>query len=458
MMAAELKAWAEILRQPIQHRRSMGGLGSLGMTSALILIALVAIVVGAAMQPSRGRAFVVAFGAGVPLAMLCLMWWIYLVRSIAEQCRPVAERLVPRLREHARNVTVAAWGAIVVLMVLVIGLPLGHPWHVAAIAGLILLHLNHAFVICWFLGVFGSVLGVPIAAWMGTIWNSDAAAAAGLVVVAFELRRFVRRMFGASPHLGKSAPTPPLAAMIGWLVARLARVARFSWPESRDRYDDRPLFMRVLGGQGDSVPRFELAVLALVCAVMAGWNAYRGGEAHANLHFVRAAIVIVLLCVQLIVASSMLTSFASRKEEQGLVRLAAGAPDAAQMNRMLARHFVVRLAKMWVAYSALSMAALLVLGATPDEALRALAVCAFGLPLMGLPLADHARTVKALPPVVRVLTVVAAVCAFLAVWGKGSMYLWSVVALATVCTAAAFVAIRWTRMVRAAPAYPARRA
>ncbi|WLI89827.1 hypothetical protein Q4S45_01515 [Massilia sp. R2A-15] len=458
MMTAEFKAWAQILRQPIQNRRSMGGLGSLGMTSFLLLVALAAVVGGAAMHPSRERAFVVAWGAGIPLSMLCLMWWIYLLRSIAEQCRPVTGRLVPRLRERARNVTVAVWCAIVVVMLLVFALPLGHPWHVAAVAGLALLHLNGAFVIYWFLGVFGSTLGLPIATWMEMIWNSDAAAAAGLVLVAFELRRFVRRMFGVSPHLAQTTQTPPLEAMIRRGFAWVDRTAGLFVSKSGMRADDRPLFVRVLGGQGDSVPRFELAVLTVVCAALAGWNAYQGKDAHAELHFVRAAIVIVLLGVQLLVASSMLTSFASRIQEQGLVRLAAGAPNAAEMNRILARHFLARQAKMWGAYAALSMAALLVLGATLDEALRALAVCAFALPLLGIPLADHARAVKPLSPVVGVAAVGVGICAFLAVWGKGSMTTWSVVALATVCAAAAFVGIRWTRMVRAAPAFPARRA
>ena len=456
MMGAELNAWAQILRQPIQHRRSMGGLGSLGMTSFLLLVSLAAVVGGTAMHPSRERAFIVAFGAGVPLAMLCLMWWLYLLGSIAEQCRPVAGRLVPRLRERARNVTVSAWGAMVAVMVLAFALPLGHPWHVAAIAGLILLHLNHAFVICWFLGVFGKLLGLPIAAWLGAIWNSDAAAAVGLVVLAFELRRFWRG-FDVSPHLAKTTQTPPLEAMIARSVARVGRVARFLRLEPRERGDDRPLFMGVLGGQGDSVPRFELAVLTVVCAALAGWSAYKGEDAHEELHFVRASIVIVLLGIQLLVASSMLTSFASRIQEQGLVRLTAGAPDASQMNRILARHFLARQAKMWCAYAALSMAALLVLGATLDETLRALAVCTFALPLMGIPLADHARDVKGLPSIVGVAAVGVGVCAFLAVWGQGSMYSWSVGALATVCAAAAFVGIRWTRMVRAAPAFPARR-
>lgn len=458
MMATELKAWAEIVRQPIQHRRSMGGIGSLGLTWSLLLLALAAVVCGAAMQPSRARAVVIAFCAGVPLAMLCLMWWVYLLRSIAEQCRPVAGRLVPRLRERARNVTVAAWGAIVVLMVLVLALPLGHPWHIAAIAGLALLNLNGVVAVCWLMGVLGSTLGHPIAGWMEAIWNSDAAAAAGLIVVAFELRRFLRRKFGVSPHLAQATPTPPLEAMIARSLAKVGRVARFLRLEPRERGDDRPLFMRVLGGQGDSVPRFELAVLTVACAALAGWSAYKGEDAHAELHFVRGSIVIVLLGIQLLVASSMLTSFSSRIQEQGLVRLAAGAPNASEMNRILARHFVLRLAKMWCAYSALSVAALLVLGATLDETLRALAVCAFGLPLMGIPLSDHARAVKPLPTIMGVLAVGAGVCAFLAVWGEGSMHLWSVVALVTVCAAAAFVGIRWRRMVRAAPAFPARRA
>ncbi|MDQ2988943.1 MAG: hypothetical protein M3R60_07580, partial [Pseudomonadota bacterium] len=156
--------------------------------------------------------------------------------------------------------------------------------------------------------------------------------------------------------------------------------------------------------------------------------------------------------------SSMLTSFASRIPEQGLVRLAAGAPNAAEMNRLLARHFLARQAKMWGAYAALSVAGLLVLGASLDETLRALAVCTFALPLMGIPLADHARGVKGLSSIVGVLAVGVGVCALLAVWGKGSLSLWAVVALLTVCAAAAFVALRWTRMVRAAPAFPARRA
>lgn len=458
MMAAELKAWAQILRQPIQHRRSMGGLGSLGMTWSMLLLALVAVAGGTAMQPSRARALVFAFGAGVPLGMLCLMWWIYLLRSITEQCRPVAGRLVPRMRERARDVTVAAWGAIVVLMVLVFALPLGHPWHVAAIAGLTLLHLNVAFPIVWLLGVFGSTLGLPIAGWTAAIWNSDAAAVAGLVLVAFELRRFVRGMFGASPHLTTATQTTPLLAMIGRGMARADRLARFFFPKAAERADDRPLFMRVLGGQGNSVPRFELAVLTVGCAVMVGWNAYQGRDAHEELHLVRAAIVFVLLGIQLVVASSMLTSFASRIQEQGLVRLTAGAPNAAEMNRILARHFLTRQAKMWGAYAALSVAALLVLAATLDETLRALAVCTFALPLMGVPLADHARGVKGLSSIVGVLAVGVGVCALLAVWGKGSLSLWAIVALLTVCAAAAFVALRWTRMVRAAPAFPARRA
>ena len=459
MNRAELNACLAIFRQPFLERRAKG---SLALSWLLIVVALICLAVGVAMTYSRGRVFTIAFGAGVPLAMLFLMWWVFLLGSIVEQCRAPAGRLLPRQRERARVVTAAAWGAMTLAMTLVIGLPSGSPWHVAVVAGLLLLELHlvlrgWAWLFWIVSSTLASKLGIPADDWIAAFWNSSAFVPIGLAVLAFELRRFLRGMFARSPHL-TTGPAPRLEGALDRNVAATKRMVRFLRPITGDRSDHRPLFMRILGAQVRSAGRLELIVLVLVCGALAGWNAYQGKDAHGALYGARSLVVAALLTIQVSCAFGLTASLGSRIQEQGLVRLAAGTPNALDMNRIMAAHFLSGLARMWCTYAALSAAAVLALGATADEALRVLALWSFTLPLLGLPLKDYARNDGSLAGAVVLIVTAGAIGSFIAVAGAGSLAGWSVVALVAVCTAAAFVENRWTRMIRAAPAYPARRA
>jgi hypothetical protein len=163
--------------------------------------------------------------------------------------------------------------------------------------------------------------------------------------------------------------------------------------------------------------------------------------------------------MQAMIASGEAGRVFQRQAEQGLVRLSPAAPNAGELNRVLARYFVDSFARRWLAFNAVTVAMLCALGANLHEAIGAAAAGSILLVLAGLPLRDYSRGAADLVAIIMLwLVSLAAIgTGIAAIRGRLAHGAWAWLALASVVLAALFVWRRWRTMMRAAPAYPAGR-
>lgn len=229
---------------------------------------------------------------------------------------------------------------------------------------------------------------------------------------------------------------------------------------SRDVAGGPPLIARVLAPGAFANARTWAVVLAVACVAIRTMIEFQGaGSAHDRLIWTRGMLIVGALAMQALIASGEAGRVFQRQAEQGLVRLAPAAPNAGDINRVLARYFVDSFARRWLAFNAVTVAMLCVLGANANEAIGAAAAGSILLVLAGLPLRDYSRGAADLVAIIMLWLVSLAAIAtgIAAIRGRLAHGAWGWLALASVALAALFVWRRWRTMVRAAPAYPAGR-
>lgn len=454
-MRRDWAAVRAILMQPVHERRAQGSLWVSWMLIGLMLLFSVLAVV--TKKSSWG---VFAIGAGIPLFMFVVMWWVLLFGSLLKQCSAPAMQLAPHMRERTMRAFVVAWAVATLSLTLVIGVPFGYPGQVAVVVGLGLLEITVMFS-PWRLGLFAALLwirwfaGIPMPAWFLDFLASNAAVALGLVLVVLDGWAALLRMFGKPgvrrPWSLSKKPAPTAFPD----VVRLLQTMR------ADRSGGQPLIARVLGPTTFAGSRTVLIVLVVACVAIRALIEIQGtGTAHDRLMMTRLMLIFCMLDGQALLAYREAGRAYQRQAEQALVRLSVAAPVAESINRVLARYFVTGFATMWAGCSALMVAMLLVLGANASEASRAAASCTLLLVLAGLPLRDYARGKQSdliATLVYLVVSVLAIMAGIEAVRGKLAANAWGGLALASVVLAALFVWRRWRTMLRAAPAYPAGR-
>lgn len=451
----EWAACGAILMLPARKVRAQGSAWLHWMLIGLVLVAG-----GAAMLVKEKGALMLALGAGIPLTLLLLMWWVMLFSSILTQCSASAVRLLPQMRQRTLRVTVAAWVAITLLMTLCVGVPTGYPGQAAILTGLVLLEttvmasrwrIGVCFALMWASPYLRNVIPHGLIAFLA----SNAAVAVGALLLVLEGRVALRRMFG-TPTGGRAwnmskQPVPTMVTSLAQLLKT----------KPRDFVLRQPAFTKVLGGPAFAGALTLLAVPVLGCVAIRAVVAMQDiGAAHDRLLMTRSLVLTGVLILQALMAHSVAARMDHHRTEQILVRLAPAAPPAATLNRVLARYLLGNFALMWVGCTAVAIAGLLVLGASGGETLRALAACTLSLALAGLPLRDYARR-KASPIVATLVYCLCAAAALAvalaAVGGKFGGQAWAAMAIASILLAALFVAWRWRAMTAAAPAFPAGR-
>lgn len=454
-MRRDWAAVRAILMQPVLERRAQGSLWVSWMLVGIMLLFSVF-----AMKTNQHSLAVCALGVGVPLLLLVVMWWVLMFGSLLKQCSAPAMQLAPRMRERTMRAFVLAWAAATLSLTLVIGVPFGLPGQVAVVVGLGLLEITVMFS-PWRLGLFAALLwirwfaGIPMPAWFLDFLASNAAVALGAMLVVFDGRAALLRMFGKPgvrrPWSLSKKPAPTVFPD----VVRLLQTMR------TDRSDGQPLIARVLGPAAFAGSRTVATVLVVACVAIRALIEIQGtGTAHDRLLMTRAMVLIGMLELQALLAYKEAGRVYQRQAEQALVRLSVAAPVAAGINRVLARYFVTSFAAMWAGCSAVTVAMLLVLGASVSEALGAAAACTLLLALAGLPLRDYARGKESdlVATLTYLLVSLSAVAAGIeAMRGKVAPNAWAALALASAVLAALFVWCRWRTMLKAAPAYPAGR-
>ena len=115
-----MKAYIQILMQPVHERRNAG---PLWMTWLLITLLIVA---GIAVQVATGNIEMAGFAMSIPLAGLLILWWILFVKNALQQNAPTLALLVPALRGRLMRMTAVLWLAASLFGGCVAALVFGH--------------------------------------------------------------------------------------------------------------------------------------------------------------------------------------------------------------------------------------------------------------------------------------------------------------------------------------------
>jgi hypothetical protein len=443
MMPALVAIW----RQPIVERRARG---SLALSWVLLaLCAAGALVLNSA---SAHRHALFAVVTGIPMAMLLVMWWVYLCSSVLVQCHPAALQLVPQLRTRARTALALAWLAIVAIMTLLAGIPSGYAPQVALVTALVLFETSYIGTARGLLlGVALIVLSNPgpgIKQWLSAIIAAPAALPVAAVLVlldgVFALRRFECALGTAPAILPALArrPRSPGASRAAWFARGP---------------DAQPAFLRPLGRSWFSLQLAPVTAAVPLCACMRFWSEFKGHDVHAALaggRLLLGVAVFVVLAGQVYMESQR---FSSARTEQALLMLTPAAPGRAALNRLLARLLLRGFLRAWLILWGLAMVTQALLGAQLPELARLSAVWAAALPLLAVPMRDFAsaRPLHGVPAAVLVAFLV--VAGMVAVDGNGGAGRWVVIAAAGISLGLGAACWRWQVMLAAPPALPAGR-
>ena len=433
MMAPLFPIW----RQPLLQLR---GNSTRGVSFVLLAMFALGLFTLNLHGPHRGVAF--ALCTGMPMGMLLLMWWIYLLGNVAIQCHPAALQLVPDLRARINRAVLGAWLVIVGLVTALVGVPTGYPGQVAIVTGLVLIEVGIMANLWRFAGL-GFALWLmcfasgPFTAWLLAFIHTPAALAAGAAILVLDgwaaLRRLAR-LRGTGPI--KSVP----------INMRSAR-----------GFDPQPLFLRPLGTSWFGWHVRIIVTEALLCVLLRLWCAWDGADAHTILSGAREVVAVTMFFTLATAASNEARRFALSRTEQALLCLTPGAPDGAALNRALADMFLSGFVRSALLLAGTSLVALAVLGAQANELARFALAWTVALVLAALPLRDYARARAAphWPPVL--LTALMAVVFSAANNGGGALRDWLAGSVAVGLVSIALVAWRRRRMLAAAPALPAGR-
>jgi hypothetical protein len=442
MMAATLAIW----RQPVAERRAAGSL----WLSWLLLVLGVLGTATAASDAPRVRLLFVTF-TGVPIGMLLIMWWLFLCGNVKAQCHPAALQLVPALRARMVRAVVLAWLAIVAVMTLLVGVPLGLPVQVALFMALLLIEMSFAgtwrSIVLWAsAAVLPQVL--PTAGpWLAGAVVTPAGLAAAVLLVLVDGAAALRRLPGAS------------VVTAGWNPGAAAWLGTGGCPPGwLDRAADRqPAFLQPLGRSWFGAHWTTIAVVIVACSGLRIWASLRGPAAADFLHFQRMVVAAAMPCLLALFVGREAQRFAKARTEQALLALTPGAPGSAVMNRLLAVLLVRGFTRSWLILGGLMLAVLALQGAPAGGLARMCAMWMAALPLVTVAMRDFARA-GGMPgllatPLMTFLIWAGAV----GVHGAGAPAMWLGVAAAGLVSALVLARWRWNVMLAAPPALPAGR-
>jgi hypothetical protein len=442
MMAQTVAIW----RQPVAERRAAG---SLWLTWLLLVLGVLGTATAAIDSPRAHLLFVTCTGA--PIGSVLIMWWLYLCNNVRAQCHPAALQLVPALRARMVRALVLAWLAIVAIMTLLVGLPLGSPVQVALFMALLLIEMSFAgtgrSMVLWIgAAVLPQVLPA-LGPWLAAAVATPAGLAAAVVLVLVDGAAALRRL----PR-GGIVP-PPWAA--GAAVWRATGGRPTGWLERAA--DLQPAFLQPLGRSWFGTHGTTIAMLAVACAVLRIWAALKGPAAADFLMVQRALLAVGMLFLLALFVYREAQRFARARTEQALLSLTPGAPGHAAMNRVLAALLLRGFARTWLILGSLTLAALAVLGAHLPDLARMGAVWMAALPLVTVAMRDFARAGGAPGLLATPWLTFLVWAAFTGSLGWGAPAPWLILAAAGLVSGLLLAGWRWRAMVAAAPALPAGR-
>jgi hypothetical protein len=435
----DLAAVFAIARLAVREYRARGGLWLSWLLLGWLALMLAAAFAFPAMDGTKP---VLPIIAGIPLAMLVLLWWTQLVSTIRLQYTPSAARLVPYMRQRVMAVLLLAWLAASVLLTLVPGIALGRPVAVFVITGLVLVEV--AMSSAWRAWIFlllwtGPFFGRLTPADFGNALDSSFWVGLLSALLVIEGRTAIDKLLGKPgglppPGTAASPPAPKTA-----VAASRSPLAWAFGPRSAMN---------------------QLLAIAGMVAVPCLAGAARVDDP-AIMSLLRAAMLATLLASLSIVAHLMVSALYGARAEQALIRLAPRVPAARYLNAVLAGRLLGEFALACVGVATCALVLMLGMGANLREAVSSLATFSVAPFAAGHLLRDYAGARKTGLSVRLVYWVAAPVglaVAFMTGSGKLDPGTAIAVAAAGLAGGALFVRWRWSAMMRAVPALPAGRA
>lgn len=443
----DLRACRAIVCHAVQHRRSQG---SLWLTWALlaltVLFAGLRLTISFDSRESRDLCMILS---GIAFGMFSIMWWTLLTASVAQQYNAVCARLLPRARERMGMVVAAVGLSVALAATALLGPLLGQPLLIFGVTMLALAEVVLAgqWRILLGLFLFGQFLwpaNAPVG--MEQLLGSPPGAALGMAVLGVEIRAAWLHLFGPA---GRLPPERPVG-----LDQRGPRPASQARPGSTRAE-------LLVYGLGPTPPWQQClrslafwATAAFMLGLMMLWD---GG---LRVQFARALVLSVVLVGQFTSAHTIVGMLYDSRLEQGLIRLSAAAPQAAMLNRALARILLAQTVRVWAGSLAAAVAAFWLTGAPWNQTAQAAALCAL-IPFAcsGL-FADYSRT-RTVPRLHRlgwIAATIAGAALVLAVsFGPAEPLVFAGVAILVMLAGSGLALARWRGMLRAPVAFPAGR-
>jgi hypothetical protein len=453
----ELAACGALVRHAYQASANQN---SNFLTKLLLVLALLVPPVAGLLSGQWARA--VGFGAGVPLAMVVLIWWTYLAISVADQNRHAA-RLVPGIGRRSIAVLVAAWALALLVLTPLFGLAGLAPLEVAEGIGFLLVIVAAAMntpAVVWPISLYWAArlfIGKRLDAFLASVFTEHVMVAIAPLAIAglgyFMLRKIARGL--------------PQSAGAGALVkrtdgARLVSPASASYVRMllRDCARGRPrtLLMHAIG-ESVRAPALKSFAIVLGIALIGGFAASGWIDTYRGL--LRVAVPAAIVAFQVIIVPTMLQAVYATRPEQALVRLAPRVPQAAALNAALARALLLEYGQWWLRLTLLALLIAFLLDAKPGVPPRLFAAALLMLAPALLLLRDYtvARSSRAS---VR-WGMIAAIFAvfFVALLGAGGLAgagLWLLLDASVLAGVLVAGRMRWDAMLRAPAAFPVARA
>ncbi len=385
----EWKAGAAIARQSISAR---GALGS--QLLSWIFLALALLVPPVLMMAGVGPAMAIGAGAGAPLMVLGVLWWMYLLMALKLQ-NHAAGALVPSMRARSLRVILVLGAAGTLVLGCLLGLLIGSL--AAGLVGIALLAGALLAVGAWpalpwlifAASMWPLVLGGPGPFGLIAAAPQHKLLIAGALLVPLVWWLALQRLFaganqapGIMPWFssGRERETMLMSPFLGaWslrLACRARKVERLL-PHALGPSLGSPFIM-------SCVP--VVLLLVVIGLAKPAWLADR----HLQ-YIIQSASFALALLLQTLFSELAGRAIYMTQPEQALLRMAPGLPPAQGLNRMLGRALVQQFALVWVGSTLGCMALCLVAGASLEQVLRLLPVFLMTLGHAAMALRDYSR-------------------------------------------------------------------
>lgn len=387
------------------------------------------------------------FVFGIAVVASALFWWVQLTMSIAVQATPAAVRLLPQFPQRARQLLIGAWLLASLLATAAVGLPLGYPAHVFVAAALVLVEIvllrskRHQ----WWVIALVLVMNFAPQEWRDTIVQAflgDAVVLPGLIVMVLRGRQALAHLLGGQMPARTNAVAR--GALPAW-VARASEMLRLPVHAATRLVRPHPF---------NDLPQ---TVGTLAAAAALPWLM---GDAQPLLQTLRWTFLVMFAVKQPMLIQTLVAGGYQRLGEQGLVRLAAGSPGAAQLNRVLGRDLLVLGVIGWLWLALWQSALMFLLRASLAQTASVFAAASCWLPLYALILRDYARANGAQDVSKVYAAAMTVLWLFLAGWAAKNAWppvVWAGLIAVNVALAMKIGQQRWRLMLAAPPAFPAGR-